>query len=73
MKPDLVNIIITKRQVKNLFYYEIIEAGATIDSKTLNWLVQWAVNTNNNILYEVESGANRIGSQDFLKANLYEP
>ena len=70
MKPDLINIIITKRQVDNFFYYEIVEAGSTIESKTLNWLVQWALNTNNNILYYIEGGVNRIGSQEFLKAKL---
>jgi hypothetical protein len=70
MKPDLVNIIITKRQVDNFYYYEIVEAGSTIESKSLNWLVQWALNTDNNILYYIEGGVNRIGSQEFLKANL---
>ena len=70
MKPDQVNIIITKRQVGKFFYYEIVEAGSNIESKTLNWLVQWALNTNNNILYYIEGGPNRIGSQEFLKANL---
>ena len=70
MKPDLVNIIITKKKVGNFFYYEIMEAGSTIESKTLNWLVTWALNTNNNILYFIEGGSNRIGSQEFLKANL---
>jgi hypothetical protein len=70
MKPDLVNIIITKRQVDNLYFYEIVEAGSTIESKTLNWLVQWAINTNNNIQYYIEGGSNKIGSQEFLKANI---
>jgi hypothetical protein len=70
MKPDLVNIIITKRQVGDFLYYEIVEAGSTIDSKTLNWLIQWALNTDNNLVYEIEGGSNRIGSQEFLKANL---
>jgi hypothetical protein len=70
MKPDLVNIIITKRQVGDFLYYEIVEAGSTIDSKTLNWLIQWALNTDNNLVYQIEGGPNRIGSQEFLKANL---
>ena len=70
MKPDLVNIIITKRQVDNFFYYEIVEAGSTIDSKTLNWLIQWALNTDNNLMYQIEGGPNRVGSQEFLKAKL---
>ena len=70
MKPNLVNIIITKRQVDNFFYYEIVEAGSTIDSKTLNWLIQWALNTDNNLMYQIEGGPNRVGSQEFLKAKL---
>ena len=70
MKPDLVNIIIVKREVENIIFYEVVEAGSTMDSKTLNWLVQWAINTGNNIVYQIEGGPNRFGSQEFLKANL---
>jgi len=70
MKPDLVNVIISKKQVKNILYYNILEAGATIDSKTLNWLIQWALVTHHNILYYVEGGENRIGSDDFIKMDL---
>jgi uncharacterized cysteine cluster protein YcgN (CxxCxxCC family) len=70
MKPDLVNIIITKKQVGDLLYYEIVEAGSTIDSKTLNWLLQWALYSDNNLVYQIEGGLNRIGSQEFMKANL---
>jgi hypothetical protein len=70
MKPNLVNVIISKKLVKNILYYEIVEAGTTIDSKTLNWLIQWALITRNNILYYIEGGVNRIGSEDFFKADL---
>ena len=70
MKPDLVNVIISKKQVRNVLYYEILEAGATIDSKTLNWLIQWALISHNNILYYIEGGVNKIGSEDFLKVDL---
>ena len=70
MKPDLVNNIITRRNVNNISYYEIIEAGSTMEAKTLSWLVHWALNTNNNILYYIEGGANKVGSKDFLQANI---
>jgi len=70
MKPDLVNIIIVKREVENIIFYEVVEAGSTMDSKTLNWLVQWAINTGNNIVYQIQGGPNRFGSQEFLKANI---
>ena len=68
MKPDLVNAIITKRQYENIIYYEIVEAGSKLDAKVLSWLVHWSLNTNNNILYFIEGGPNKVGSQEFLKA-----
>ena len=68
MKPDLVNAIITRRTVNNIEYYEICEAGGTLDSVTLNWLIQWALNNKKNILYSINGGANRIGSDEFLNA-----
>ena len=70
MKPDLVNIIITKRQVEDIIYYEVVEAGSTIEAKTLSWLIHWALNTKNNILYQIEGGFNRIGNETFLQLNL---
>ena len=70
MKPDLVNTIITKQKKENFDYYVITEAGGTLQAKTLNWLVQWALNTNNNILYFIEGGPNKIGSRGFIEANI---
>lgn len=70
MKPNLVNIIITRREVENLVFYEILEAGSTIEAKTLNWLIQWAITSNKNILYEVDGGSNRLGSDEFLKLDI---
>lgn len=67
MKPDLVNVIITKRIKEDLVWYEVTEAGSVLESKTLNWLIHWALNTKNNIVYYIDGGINRIGSQDFLK------
>ena len=68
MKPDLVNVIITKRENLGFIYYAINEAGDIMEAKTLNWLVQWALNTNTNIQYFINGGVNKIGSQDFLKS-----
>jgi hypothetical protein len=76
MKPNLVNIIITKRTFKNEQtnedeeYYEVFEAGSTIDSKTLNWLLIWSVNNQKNLYYQINGSPNRIGSPAFLKATL---
>ena len=70
MRPDLINAIVTRRFINDIHYYEITEAGSTLEAKTLNWLIHWATNTNVNILYYIEGGANRFGSQEFLKARL---
>jgi uncharacterized cysteine cluster protein YcgN (CxxCxxCC family) len=70
MRPDLVNAIITRLKFHDIFYYEITEAGSTLDSKTLSWLVQWALNTGNNLRYTIDGGQNRIGSKEFLESTL---
>jgi hypothetical protein len=67
MKPDLINVIIIKRKIHNIMYYDVTEAGSVLDSKTLSWLVQWALNNNENLLYKIEGGINRIGSKEFLE------
>ena len=69
MKPDISNIIITKRTHEYIDFYEIIEAGGIISAKTLNWLIQWALDHKINLLYFVEGGLNRIGSKEFLEIN----
>jgi hypothetical protein len=76
MKPNLANIIITKRSFMNKQtnqleeYHEILEAGSIIDSRTLNWLVLWAIRNNRNIYYQVNDVFHKIGSREFLMAML---
>ena len=76
MKPNLANIIITKRSFMNKQtnqleeYHEILEAGSIIDSRTLNWLVLWAIRNNRNIYYQVNDVFHKIGSREFLMATL---
>ena len=67
MRPDLVNAIIVRRNTNNIIYYEVTEAGSVLDSKTLSWLVQWALNNNENLLYKIDGGPNKIGSKEFLE------
>ena len=70
MKPDLANVIITKRFNKGIDFYEIIEAGSVMQARVLNWLVLWALNDKKNIKYWIEGGANKIGCDEFLNANV---
>lgn len=69
MRPDLSKIIITKRQINNIDFYEIIEAGKTIESFILNWIIQWALNNNQNIYYEINGSKNKIGNNNFVNSN----
>lgn len=70
MKPNLVNMIITRNELNGIPYFNIFEAGSTLDIKTLSWIIEWAVSTNNNIMYIIDGGVNRMGSQEFLELPL---
>jgi hypothetical protein len=70
MKPNLVNAIINKVSHDNIPYYVLVEAGSKLDSSVLSWMIQWALNTNNNLLYYIDGGINRVGSREFLNLNI---
>jgi hypothetical protein len=70
MKPDLVNVIINRAMYKDIKYYTLVESGSTLDVKVLSWMIQWALNNKQNLLYYIHGGPNKIGSQEFLKANI---
>ena len=73
MKPDLANVIIIKQRAgarKSIEYYAIIETGTVMQAKVLNWLILWALNEKKNIKYWIEGGANKIGSDEFLEADV---
>jgi Fe-S-cluster containining protein len=68
MRPDLAGIIITKiihPMQSELNHYEIIEAGGKLTVNTLNWLIQWALENEHNIYYEIEGKHHIIGSSHF--------
>ena len=67
MKPDLVNVIINRAENNGIKYYVLIEAGSLLDVKVLNWMIQWALNYNKNLMYYIDGGMNRIGSKEFLE------
>ena len=67
MKPDLVNVIINRVDYNEIKYYVLVEAGSLLDVKVLSWMVQWALNNNQNLLYYIDGGPNKIGSKEFLE------
>ena len=67
MKPDLCNVIMTKRTENNIEFYDLAEAGQQLDSAVLSWVFMWALNKNKNIKYQIKGGINKIGSQEFVQ------
>ena len=67
MKPDLVNVIINQAKYKDISYYILVEAGSRLDVKVLSWMIEWVLNNNQNLMYYIDGGRNRIGSKEFLE------
>jgi hypothetical protein len=71
MKPDLSNVIISKRIErsnklnKNIEFYQISEAGSRIDVGILNWVIHWAIQNNLNITYQIDGKFHTLGSPEF--------
>jgi hypothetical protein len=70
MKPDLVNVIINQVKYKDIEYYILVEAGTRLDVRVLSWTIQWALNNSKNLLYYIDDGMNRIGSEEFLNLEI---
>ena len=66
MRPNLCNAIVTKREHKGIHYYDLAEAGQTLDATVLSWFVLWALNGKKNIMYRIKGSPTRIGSPEFL-------
>jgi len=69
-KPDKINAIITKRVIKNthIEYWDLCEAGETMKSNVLSWVIQYALNNKINLRWQVEGGIHWVGAEDFNKA-----
>ena len=67
MKPDLVNVIINRAMYKDTIYYVLVESGSLLNVKVLSWMIQWAFNNKQNLMYYIDGGMNRVGSKEFLE------
>lgn len=73
MKPDEINAILVWRTVGNIGYVSVHEAGEKLRSDVLSWAVHHALANNLNLVYHIDGGHNRIGSPEFLSADLSQP
>lgn len=60
MRPDLSNVIVVNRKHDDGNWLELYEAGQTLDSKILSWILIWALNNKKNVRYQVNGGWNWV-------------
>jgi len=71
MRPDVSGVIISRIVLpsrSDLTHYEVAEARGKLDVKTLNWLIQWALEKGHNLFYQIEGKHHAIGSPAFRSA-----
>jgi uncharacterized cysteine cluster protein YcgN (CxxCxxCC family) len=68
MKPNLINQIIKKHVTNEYIYYEIVEAGSTIDTEILNWFMEQAAKGRMNIKYSINGLPHYVGDSYFCKS-----
>lgn len=69
LKPNLSKVIITKKTINDtdVAYYEVVEAGSTIDSSVLNWLIHWALRNEKSLIYQVQGKSHTLANQELGK------
>lgn len=65
-KPNLSNVIITRRNWRDGYYLEVCEAGKKIDSTILNWIFHYHYTTNIPIKVQISGGWTNYGPKEFL-------
>lgn len=70
MRPDLVNVIISKQQKQGINFFVATNTGKEMTAATLNWIFGWAAPRQLNVLYKINGGTYRIGSEEFGKLNI---
>lgn len=69
-KPDEINAIITKRKMQDsdIEFWDVTEAGETLQSKVLTWLIMYALKNGINLRWNVAGGMHWIGSSEFIES-----
>ena len=67
MKPDEVNAIIDFREINGIKYIQVNEAGETLRSDVLTWIIQYCIKEKLNLSWKIKNGNNFLGTQEFLE------
>jgi hypothetical protein len=66
LKPNQSNVIIDVRDAEGIPFINVIEAGETLRSDVLSWLITNALNKAWNLRWTIKDSSHWIGSQEFL-------
>ena len=67
IKPSEINAIIDEKKKDGIEYFLVHEAGETLDSKVLTWLIQHCLATSKNLVWKIDGVPYWIGSAEFNK------
>jgi hypothetical protein len=69
LKPSESNVLLSPKVLKSgIEYIHVTEAGAPLQANVLSWvMIELFLNRNKNVVYQVQSGLNYVGSNEFVK------
>ena len=65
LKPNLSNVIINYNTIDGIAYIKLVEAGQTLPSKVLSWMLKYAIAQRLNIAWTIDEELYWIGSPEF--------
>jgi hypothetical protein len=68
MKPNVCNAILREVVIGDVKYWHLIEAGQRLDARVLAWIVTYCLQSQINLMFEVDGGSYKIGASDFIDA-----
>ena len=68
MKPDVIKVLITKREEKGHSYLQLVELGQRMDPRVLSWFFLEHINGRIiNLKYQIDGGWTYIGTPEFVR------
>ena len=64
-KPSFSNAIIENKNINNIDYIQITEAGSQLDSKILSWAINYSFEKEKNIVWSIDDEIYTIGDEKF--------
>jgi hypothetical protein len=65
--PKKSEVILLKKEINNILYLEVIEAGKKLSVEILNWIISIFTNNKINVLYCINGRKFCVGSKEFCE------